>query len=335
MKTSDFHYYLPERNIAYYPLSERHKSKLIVVNRNKASIEHKRFFELPDLLSSDDLVVLNNTKVIPARLIGSKKSSGSIEILLIEKLNETEWKCLARRPKNGMEVEFSQGIAGKLMLRGKDEWTVQFNDVVDDKLDLIGRIPLPPYIKREVSEADKVSYQTIYAECEGAVAAPTAGLHFTPDLLDQIKRKGTEVRFITLHVGVGTFAPVKTDAIERHRMHGEYKNITNEVAGAINRAKREGRRVIAVGTTVVRALESSADENGYVAPVSGRTNLFITPGFQFRVIGGLITNLHLPCSTLLMLVSAFAGHEITIQAYNEAREKDYRFLSYGDSMFIN
>jgi len=334
MKTSDYDYPLPDEKIAYRPLDERQNSKLMLLTREDRGIEHRRFYELPELLRRGDLLIFNNTKVIPARLYGKKKSGSRIEILLLEKLDERIWKCLARGPKNNMELEFEGGPTANLINAGEGQWQIKFSENIEDYLDRIGNMPLPPYIKREPDESDKATYQTVYAQKEGAVAAPTAGLHFTPGLIEEIEQRGIETGYVTLHVGVGTFMPVKTENISAHIMHSEYIEVPERTCGVINKAKEEGRRVIAVGTTVVRTLESSVDGAGKVMPASGTTELFITPGFEFKAVDAVITNFHLPRSTLLMLVSAFAGREFILSAYRQAIEKDYRFLSYGDAMFI-
>jgi S-adenosylmethionine:tRNA ribosyltransferase-isomerase len=334
MKTSDYDYPLPDEKIAYRPLDERQNSKLMVLTREDRGIEHRRFYELPELLRRGDLLIFNNTKVIPARLYGKKKSGSRIEILLLEKLDERIWKCLARGPKDNMEVEFERGLTAKLINAGDGQWQIIFSENIEGYLDRIGNMPLPPYIKREPDESDKATYQTVYADKEGAVAAPTAGLHFTRGLIEDIEQRGIETGYVTLHVGVGTFMPVKTENISAHIMHSEYIEVPERTCGVINKAKEEGRRVIAVGTTVVRTLESSVDGAGKVMPASGTTELFITPGFEFKAVDAVITNFHLPRSTLLMLVSAFAGRDFILSAYRQAIEKDYRFLSYGDAMFI-
>jgi len=334
MKTSDYDYPLPDGKIAYRPLDERQNSKLMLLTREDRGIEHRRFYELPELLRRGDLLIFNNTKVIPARLYGKKKSGSRIEILLLEKLDERIWKCLARGPKNNMEVGFEGGLTSNLINAGEGQWQIKFSENIEGYLDRIGNMPLPPYIKREPDESDKATYQTVYAQKEGAVAAPTAGLHFTRGLIEEIEQRGIETGYVTLHVGVGTFMPVKTENISAHMMHSEYIEVPERTCGVINKAKEEGRRVIAVGTTVVRTLESSVDGAGKVMPASGMTELFITPGFEFKAVDAVITNFHLPRSTLLMLVSAFAGREFILSAYRQAIEKDYRFLSYGDAMFI-
>jgi len=335
MKASDFDYYLPEEQIAYHPAPQRQNSRLLLLNKKDGGIRHRNFYELPDFLNPGDLLVLNNTKVIPARLFGKRASGKEIEILLVEKLDDTKWKCLVKNPKANLEVLFDEGGRGKLHLSEENDWVIEFEENAKKYLDLFGRMPLPPYIKREPCDADKISYQTVYANNEGAIAAPTAGLHFTHELLDEIKSRGVEIKYVTLHVGIGTFKPVKVENIKDHKMHEEYVSVPENTASAVNKAKAEGRRVVAVGTTVVRTLESSVNENGEVISCSGQTDLFILPGFKFKAVDALITNFHLPRSTLLMLVSAFSRREYIFKAYDEAREQNYRFLSYGDAMFIS
>ncbi len=335
MKASDFDYYLPEEQIAYHPQDQRQNSRLLLLNKNSGETSHKKFYELPNFLKSGDLLVLNNTKVIPARLYGKRESGKEIEILLVNKLNEKLWECLVKNPKNNDELEFDHGLRGTLSKNESNVWFVEFEKNVDNYIEKYGKMPLPPYINREARESDKISYQTVYADKKGAIAAPTAGLHFTRELLDEIKSSGVEIEYVTLHVGIGTFKPVKVENIEDHEMHAEYREVPITTATAINRAKAEGRRVIAVGTTVVRTLESSVSEDGEVISQTGQTDLFIVPGFDFKVVDALITNFHLPRSTLLMLVSAFSKYEYVFKAYDEARVMGYRFLSYGDAMFIN
>ncbi|HXG31456.1 MAG TPA: tRNA preQ1(34) S-adenosylmethionine ribosyltransferase-isomerase QueA [Thermodesulfobacteriota bacterium] len=334
MKTADFDYILPEELIAFYPLSRREESRLMVISRRDGCIEHKRFYELPLLLKDGDVLVLNNTKVLPARLLGRTGTGKRYEILLTERLSPRLWKGVMRNPRDGMAVEFEGGLKGKILRNGKDEWLIEFAEHPDRYIERFGKMPLPPYIRREPEEKDRFFYQTVYAEKEGAIAAPTAGLHFTEALLDEIRRRGVEIRYVTLHVGVGTFKPVKTENVENHRIHPEYREIPEETALSITRAKGERRRVFAVGTTVVRALESSVDESGGLRPEIGYTDLFIYPGFEFHIVDAMITNFHLPRSTLLMLVSAFAGRELILKAYEEAKGRGYRFLSYGDAMLI-
>lgn len=334
MKTSDFDYDLPQEFIAFYPLSKREECRLMVLNRKDQSIEHRRFYELRGLLREGDLLVLNNTRVLPARLFGKVNNDKRFEILLIERINSRLWKSIMRNPKNGIPLEFDGGLKGKVLKNGKDEWLVEFEENADDYIEKFGKMPLPPYIRREPEEEDRNFYQTVYAEKEGAIAAPTAGLHFTERLLDKIRCRGVEIRDITLHVGIGTFKPVKVENIKDHYMHPEYVDIREETALAVNRAKTGARRIVAVGTTVVRALESGVDGSGNLLPKMDYADLFIYPGFRFQVVDALITNFHLPCSTLLMLVSAFAGRELIFSAYEAAKREGYRFLSYGDAMLI-
>lgn len=334
MKTSDFDYDLPEERIAARPLPGRGDSRLMVLDRQSGSISHKRFRDLPELLGAGDLIVLNDTKVLPARLYGRRESGSEIEILLEEVIERNTWKCLARNPKDNLTVRFGNGLEGRLIKDGDDGWLIEFSEDVRQYLDSLGQMPLPPYMKRRADESDRVAYQTVYAEREGAVAAPTAGLHFTEDMLGRIKRQGVQIAYVTLHVGAGTFLPVKTEDPEEHRMHAEYREVPPEAALLVNETRGRGGRVIAVGTTVLRSLESSVDDAGAVTPARGRTDLFVYPGFKFRVVDALITNFHLPRSTLLMLVSAFAGREFILDAYENAVGAGYRFLSYGDAMFI-
>lgn len=333
MNTEEFSYHLPADLVAFYPEERRDCCNLMVVDRN-GNIQHRKFYELEDLLHEGDSLVLNNTKVIPARLYGKRDSGKRIEVFLVDKINSRRWKCLVRNPKDGIEIKFDRGVSGELNKNGRDEWFIDFRSGVDEYLGRYGKMPLPPYITREPEETDNVYYQTVYARESGAIAAPTAGLHFSHELLSRLNKIGVEISYLTLHVGIGTFKPVKTVRIEDHHMHEEYREIPDETSRAINRAKQEGRRVIAVGTTAVRALESSVDDSGIVSPSSGFTDLFIYPGFQFKVVDALITNFHLPKSSLILLVAAFAGKELIFKAYKEAIEKRYRLLSYGDAMLI-
>ncbi|MCC6711962.1 MAG: tRNA preQ1(34) S-adenosylmethionine ribosyltransferase-isomerase QueA [Candidatus Dadabacteria bacterium] len=334
MKTSDFDYDLPEERIAVRPLPGRQDSRLLVLDRGSGSLTHRKFLDLPGLLGPGDLLVLNDTRVIPARLYGRKPSGAEIEVLLEEKAGDRTWKCIARGPKENLEVDFGRGLTGRLVKSGGDTWRIEFNDDVLSFLDSLGYMPLPPYIKRRADEGDRETYQTVYAEREGAIAAPTAGLHFTEGLLSEIERRGVGVARVTLHVGAGTFLPVKSENVEGHRIHSEWREVPPETAEMVNDARSRGGRVVAVGTTVLRSLESAAGEDGRVAPVSGRTDLFVYPGYRFRVTDALVTNFHMPRSTLLMLVSAFAGRELILKSYGAALENGYRFLSYGDAMFI-
>ena len=334
MKTSDFDYDLPEERIAIRPLPGRQDSRLLVLDRESGSLTHRKFLELPGLLGPGDLLVLNDTRVLPARLYGKKPSGAEIEVLLEEKTGERTWKCIARGPKQNLVVDFGKGLTGTLAKSGEDTWQIEFSDDILSFLDTLGHMPLPPYIKRRADEGDKETYQTVYAEREGAIAAPTAGLHFTEELLSEIERKSVGVARVTLHVGAGTFLPVKSEDIEEHRIHSEWREVSPETAEMVNDTRSRGGRVVAVGTTVLRSLESAAGEDGRVVPVSGRTDLFVYPGYKFRVTDALVTNFHMPRSTLLMLVSAFAGRELILKSYGAALGNGYRFLSYGDAMFI-
>lgn len=334
MNTEEFSYHVPADLVAFYPEVRRDYCNLMVVDRRNGNIQHRKFYELKDLLHEGDSLVLNDTKVIPARIYGKRDSGKRIEVLLVNKMSTCRWECLVRNPKDGMEIKFEGGVSGKLNKNGRDEWFIDFRSGVDEYVGRYGKMPLPPYITREPEEADNVYYQTVYARESGAIAAPTAGLHFSDELLSRLEKIGVEINYLTLHVGIGTFKPVKTARIEDHRMHEEYREIPGETSRAINRAKQEGRRVIAVGTTVVRALESSVDNSRKLGSSSGFTDLFIYPGFQFKVVDVLLTNFHLPRSTLMVLVSAFAGKELTFKAYKEAMAKRYKLLSYGDAMLI-
>ncbi len=351
MKLDDFNFELPPALIAQEPGPVRDQSRLLVVDRGSRSMAHHRFFELPQFLSPGDALVMNDTKVMPVRLWGRKESGGKVEILLVRKRTEDQgergsmdWECLARGTgplRRKTRVVFQEGITAEF--QGKSTsglWLLRFNspEPVEEIIGRIGYAPLPPYIRRNGDPGrqalDLERYQTIYARNEGAIAAPTAGLHFTPELLDRLRKSGVLVYRLTLHVGIGTFLPVKSTAIEQHRLEPEFFEIPPETAEGINRARGQGRRVFGVGTTVVRALESSTGEQGTIRPGRGKTGLFIFPGFRFRAIDCLITNFHLPRSTLLMLVSAFAGRELILRSYQEAIQRNYRFFSYGDAMLI-
>ncbi len=342
MKLSLFDYSLPEELIAQYPLAKRDESRLMVLNRKTKSIQHSKFLELHNFLDTGDLLVLNNTKVIPARLIGKKeKSGGKVEILLISPKGKGLWEALVKhssRMNIGTKVIFGDGeYTARIMDKTESQGRlIQFEseEEMRDLLDKYGKPPLPPYVKREAKEEDKKTYQTIYAKEEGAVAAPTAGLHFTEFVFDKLKSKGIETVEITLHVGLGTFQPVKAENVEEHKLHSEFFTISSDSAIRINQTRANGGKIVAVGTTSVRALESSSDEKGIIKPYSGFTNIFIYPGYKFRVVDKLITNFHLPKSTLIMLVSAFAGRDFVMSAYSEAIKEKYRFYSYGDAMLI-
>ena len=338
-KKSSYFYDLPENLIAYEPMKKRSQSRLMHLDRSNGQVEHYHFSQLPELLQAGDLLVLNNTKVIPARLIGKKITGAEVEVFLLNQIDDSKWECLVkpgRRLKPGSEVIFSDKLSCKILDFADDGgrivefyWEGSFWKIIEE----IGNMPLPPYIKRKAVEEDKKTYQTVYAETRGSVAAPTAGLHFTKEIFQLLEEKGVQTAEVLLHVGLGTFRPVKEDDIKNHKMHSEYCQISSQTAEKINKAKAEGRRVIAVGTTSTRTLESFA-ENGRVQSGSKWTDIFIYPGIDLQIIDGLITNFHMPESTLLMLISAFAGYENVMNAYKIAVEKKYRFFSYGDSMLI-
>ena len=339
MKLSDFDYDLPPQLIAQHPSPQRDRSRLLVLHRGEGRVEHRIFSQLPSYLQAGDLLILNETKVIPARLKGVKVGTGGkVEIFLLSQVRGDEWRVLVRpgrRIRPGTEVSVGEGrIRAKIIDGGQNGYRVaRFTWEGDfrERLWEVGEIPLPPYIKREPKPTDKLRYQTVYARVEGAVAAPTAGLHFTEDLLEEIKAKGVKVSSLTLHVGWGTFRPVKSERIAEHQMEAEYYRIPLKVCQEIEKARSDGGKVYAVGTTTVRALESWAQQGN---PREGWTALFIYPPFDFRVVDGLITNFHLPRTTLLMLVSAFAGREKVLEAYAQAIGEGYRFYSYGDAMLI-
>ncbi|WP_163329051.1 tRNA preQ1(34) S-adenosylmethionine ribosyltransferase-isomerase QueA [Desulfurobacterium thermolithotrophum] len=342
MKVSDFDYELPKELIAKFPVEPRDSSRLMVLNKKTGKIEHRIFKDIVEYLKAGDVLVINDTKVIPARLFGKLDTGGKVEILLVRQPGLNTWEVMAkpaRKLKKGRKIYFDEeleAVVKKYSGEGKRiiEFVIKSNKDFMEKLEEIGHIPLPPYIEREEKPEDREKYQTVFARKEGAVAAPTAGLHFTTELLENLKSKGIIIKNITLHVGPGTFKPVKVENVEDHQMDYETYYVPEDTAIEINRAKEEGRRVIAVGTTVTRTLESAADESGKVKRGEDSTNLFIYPGYKFKVIDALITNFHLPRSTLLMLVSAFAGKERILNAYKEAVRKCYRFYSYGDAMFI-
>ena len=341
MKVTDFNYNLPEELIAQVPIEKRDESRLMVLDKEKKTIEHKVFKDILDYLKPGDCLVRNNTKVIPARLYGVKEETGAnVEFLLLHRVEGDIWEVMVRPGKKlmpGAKVSFGDGILKAEILEKMDDGNrkvkFEYNGIFNEILDKIGLMPLPPYIKERLKEKDR--YQTVYAKYEGSAAAPTAGLHFTDELLEKIKEKGVEIANVTLHVGIGTFRPVKVENIEEHDMHSEHYYIKKEDCDKINETKKAGKRVISVGTTSCRVLETIADEKtGMVAPTEGDTQIFIYPGYKFKCIDGLITNFHLPQSTLLMLVSALAGKEYIMGAYNEAVKEKYRFFSFGDAMFI-
>ena len=340
MKVTEFDYELPEELIAQTPIKKRDESRLMVLNRKEQTIEHKIFKNIIDYLKPGDVLVRNNTKVIPARLYGKKETGAKVEFLLLNNIEGDIWESIVR-PGNklhvGTKVIFGDGILEaeilEVMPGGTRKVEFKYDGIFNEILDKIGLMPLPPYIHERLKKKDR--YQTVYAKYDGSAAAPTAGLHFTPELLEKIQEKGVEIANVTLHVGIGTFRPVKEDTVEAHKMHSEHFYIKQEDVEKINKAKQEGRRVIAVGTTSCRVLESIADENtGMVKPIEDDTEIFIYPGYKFKCIDGLITNFHLPQSTLLMLVSALAGKEYIMKAYKEAVKEKYRFFSFGDAMLI-
>ncbi len=340
MKVSDFNYDLPEELIAQVPIKDRSASRLMVLHRNNETIEHKTFRNIIDYLKPGDCLVRNNTKVIPARLYGVKEETGAnVEFLLLNRIDGDIWEVMVRpgrRLQEGAKVSFGNGLLRAEILEkmagGSRKVKFEYDGIFNEILDQIGLMPLPPYIHETLKEKDR--YQTVYAKYEGSAAAPTAGLHFTDELLDRISKKGVGIANVTLHVGIGTFRPVKEENIEEHDMHTEHYYIKPEDVEKINKTKREGHRIIAVGTTSCRVLETVADENGFVKPIEGDTNIFIYPGYKFKCVDGLITNFHLPESTLIMLVSALSNREFIMKAYKEAVKEKYRFFSFGDAMFI-
>ena len=339
MKVSEFNYDLPEELIAQTPIEKRDESRLMVLDRSKQTIEHKTFKDIIDYLEPGDCLVRNNTKVIPARIYGKKETGAKVEFLLLKNMEGDIWETIVR-PGNklhvGTKVIFGDGLLIaeilEIMPGGTRKVKFSYNGIFNEILDKIGLMPLPPYIHEELKDNDR--YQTVYAKYNGSAAAPTAGLHFTPELLKKIEEKGVKIANVTLHVGIGTFRPVKEENVENHEMHTEHFYIKQEDVDKINETKRSGKRVIAVGTTSCRVLETIADENGLVKETEADTSIFIYPGYQFKCLDGLITNFHLPQSTLLMLVSALAGKDYILQAYHEAVKEKYRFFSFGDAMFI-
>ena len=340
MKVSDFNYNLPQELIAQVPIKNRDESRLMVLDKKNKTIEHKIFKDIINYLKPGDCLVRNNTKVIPARLYGIKEETGiNVEFLLLNRIEGDYWEVMVRpgrRLKEGTKVIFGNGILQaeilEIMNGGNRKVKFTYEGIFNEILDKIGLMPLPPYITHQLK--DKNRYQTVYAKYEGSAAAPTAGLHFTNELLEEIRQKGIDIANVTLHVGIGTFRPVKEENVEEHAMHTEHFYIKQEDVEKINKAKKEGHRIIAVGTTSCRVLESIADENGYVKPIEADTGIFIYPGYKFKCIDGLITNFHLPESTLIMLVSALAGKDYIMHAYEEAVKEKYRFFSFGDAMAI-
>lgn len=336
MRVADFHFDLPESLIARHPLAERTASRLLVLDGASGAIAHRQFADILEFIGPQDLMVFNNTRVIPARLFGQKASGGKLEILVERVLDELRVLAHVRSsksPKPGSEIIIEGGARARMLQRHDTLFELAFDEPVLALLERVGHMPLPPYIDRPDEEADRERYQTVYARHAGAVAAPTAGLHFDQPLLDALRAKGVETAFVTLHVGAGTFQPVRVDDIEDHHMHSEWLEVSDEVVEAVRRCRERGGRVVAVGTTSVRSLETAALD-GELKPFSGDTDIFLYPGRPFHVVDALVTNFHLPESTLLMLVSAFAGYPQAMAAYACAVEQQYRFFSYGDAMFI-
>lgn len=341
MRTKDFYFDLPEELIAQTPIAKRDASRLLVLDKESGAWEHKHFFDLPSYLRAGDCLILNNSRVLPARLLGHRlPSGGACEVLLLIDRGENVWECLVRPGKKmrvGAKVSFGEGeLMGEVMEElpgGNRLLKFSYEGIFLEVLDRLGKMPLPPYIKAELQDRER--YQTVYSKVNGSAAAPTAGLHFTPELLTQLKEMGVNIGYVTLHVGLGTFRPVKEDEITDHEMHSEYCVIPQETADLINATKQNGGRVICVGTTSCRTIESWAEADGTIRASAGWTNIFIYPGYRFKVLDALVTNFHLPESTLIMLVSALAGREETLAAYEEAVKERYRFFSFGDAMFIH
>jgi len=340
MNVSDFNYELPKELIAQDPLEKRSESRLMVLDKATGKVTHKHFYDIIEYINEGDCLIINNTKVIPARLYGVKEDTGAaIEILLLKRVDGNTWECLSRPGKKarvGARIVFGEGLlTGEIVdvvEEGNRLIRFEYDGIFEEILDKLGEMPLPPYITHKLQ--DKSRYQTVYAKYDGSAAAPTAGLHFTPELLQKLRDKGVKIAEVTLHVGLGTFRPVKVENVLEHHMHSEYYEITKEACDIINNTKANGGKVISVGTTSTRTVESAADENGLLTPKKGDTDIFIYPGFNFKVIDSLITNFHLPESTLIMLVSALAGRENVLAAYEEAVKERYRFFSFGDAMLI-
>lgn len=339
MKTDDFDYFLPKELIAQTPLKKRDTSKMMILDKKTGETEDKVFTDLIDYINPGDTLVLNDTKVIPARLIGHKPDTGAvIEVLMLKDLGDDEWECLtkpAKRIKIGTIVKFSDELSCKCTFVGDDgirRYKFIYNGILLEILDKLGEMPLPPYITEKLNEKDR--YQTVYAKNPGSAAAPTAGLHFTKEFINRLKNKGVNIAYVTLHVGLGTFRPVSVSDVTKHDMHSEYYEMSEEVADILNKTRDSGKKIIAVGTTSTRTLETIADETGHFKAQSGNTKIFIYPGYKFKGIDALLTNFHLPKSTLIMLISALAGKENVLKAYNHAVKEKYRFFSFGDCMFI-
>lgn len=340
MKVTDFDYDLPEELIAQHPYDKRDEARLMVLHRDTKTIEHKVFKDIIDYLEPGDCLVINDTKVIPARLYGKKETGANVEFLLLKRIENDDWEAMVRpgnKLKAGAKVTFGDGLLNAEVLEtlpgGNRRVRFTYEGIFNEILDQIGLMPLPPYIKENIKEENE-KYQTVYAKYEGSAAAPTAGLHFTEELLEKIKAKGVEIAKVTLHVGIGTFRPVKVENVEEHQMHSEHFIVKQEEADKINRARENGHRIIAVGTTSCRVLESVSDENGKMKAIETDTSIFIYPGYKFKCVDCLVTNFHLPQSTLIMLVSTLAGKEFIMEAYNEAVKDKYKFFSFGDAMFI-
>lgn len=340
MKTSDFFYELPPELIAQTPLQRRDSSRLMVLHRDGGQVEHKHFYDLTDYLRPGDCLILNNSRVLPARLIGRRETGGVSEVLLLTDKGDNVWECLVRPGKKlrpGARVTFGEGQLEAEILEvlpdGNRLVRFHYEGIFLEVLEELGRMPLPPYIKEELQDQER--YQTVYSKIPGSAAAPTAGLHFTPELLERIQQMGVRIGYVTLHVGLGTFRPVKVEDVETHDMHSEYCMVPQETADLINETKKNGGRVVCVGTTSCRTVESFANEDGTMDPHAGWTKIFIYPGYRFKCLDALVTNFHLPESTLVMLVSALAGKENIMNAYEEAVREKYRFFSFGDAMFIN
>lgn len=340
MKKSDFFFDLPERLIAQTPLQQRDSSRLLLLDKQSGNIQHEHFFTLPGHLRSGDCLVLNNSRVLPARLIGARASGGAVELVLLRDLGDGRWECLSRpgrKTRPGTELNFGDGelkaTVESVAEGGNRIIKFSYDGIFLEVLERLGKMPLPPYIKEELADSER--YQTVYSKELGSAAAPTAGLHFTQELLKKIEDAGVKVCYVTLHVGLGTFRPVKEDDIENHEMHSEFCIIPEDTAKIVSETKKNGGRVVAVGTTSCRTLESFSAADGSLEPCSGWTDIFIYPGYKFKCIDALVTNFHLPESTLIMLVSALAGRENVLQAYKTAVEKEYRFFSFGDAMFIH
>ena len=339
MKTHDFYYDLPQELIAQTPLAQRDSSRLLVLNKSTGAVEHRHFHDILDYLRPGDCLVLNNSRVLPARLLGKRATGGAVEVLLLKDTGNDVWECLTkpgRKTPVGAALSFGEGLLTATVVEAKEDGNklVQFHyqGIFLEILEQLGKMPLPPYIKEELQDQER--YQTVYSKVNGSAAAPTAGLHFTPELLDAIRAKGVNLAWVTLHVGLGTFRPVKAEEITDHHMHAEFCMLSAETAALLNQTRQAGGRIVCVGTTSCRTIESFAADDGSFSEKSGWTDIFIYPGYRFKAMDALITNFHLPESTLIMLVSAFAGRETVLNAYKIAVEERYRFFSFGDAMFI-